>query len=60
MTSVYSSVEVTDLTCSFRSGLAFVRIIHHFCLDLIDSPDSLDPKDVVGNNAFAYRSEFTG
>jgi len=55
VTSGYASVEVTDLTSSFRSGLAFVGIIHHFRPDLIDSPDSLDPKDVVGNNALAYR-----
>ena len=58
VTSGYASVEVTDLTSSFRSGLAFVGIIHHFRPDLIQSPDSLDPKDVVGNNALAYRYEF--
>ena len=57
VTSGYASVEVTDLTSSFRSGLAFVGIIHHFRPDLIDSPDNLDPKDVVGNNALACRSE---
>ena len=56
VTSGYASVEVTDLTSSFRSGLAFVGIIHHFRPDLIQSPDNLDPKDVVGNNALAYRS----
>ena len=59
VTSEYKSVEVTDLTSSFRSGLAFVAIIHHFRPDLIDSPDNLDPKDVVGNNALAYRSEIS-
>ena len=59
VTSGYASVEVSDLTSSFRSGLAFVAIIHHFRPDLIDSPDNLDPKDVVGNNALAYRSEIS-
>jgi len=55
VTSEYACVDVTDLTSSFRDGLAFVAIIHHFRPDLIDSPDKLDPKDVVGNNALAYR-----
>ena len=36
VTSGYASVEVVDLTSSFRSGLAFVGIIHHFRPDLID------------------------
>ncbi|CAK1549156.1 unnamed protein product [Leptosia nina] len=32
----YHRCQVTDLTSSFRSGLAFCAIIHHFRPDLID------------------------
>ena len=55
VTSSYSSIEITDLTTSFRNGLAFVGIIHHFRPDLITSPDKLDPDDVMGNNDLAYK-----
>jgi len=55
VTSSYSSIEITDLTTSFRNGLAFVGIIHHFRPDLITSPDKCDPEDIMGNNDLAYK-----
>lgn len=55
VTSKYSSIEVTDLTTSFRNGLAFVGIIHHFKPDLISNPDKLDPEDILGNNDLAFK-----
>lgn len=55
VTSSYSSIEITDLTTSFRNGLAFVGIIHHFHPDLITSPDKCDPEDVMVNNDLAYK-----
>ncbi len=55
VTADYPCVDVVDLTTSFRDGLAFVGIVHHFRPDLIRSPCDLDPKDVLGNNALAFR-----
>jgi len=54
VTSDYSNVCVTDLTTSFRDGLAFNAIIHHFRPDLFDYK-SLDPADIRENNAHAFR-----
>lgn len=54
VTSDYSSIEINDLSTSFRNGLAFVGIIHHFRPDLITNPDKLDPEDIMGNNDLAY------
>ena len=55
VTSNYSSIEINDLTISFRNGLAFVGIIHHFRPDLISNPDKLDPQDILANNDLAYK-----
>ncbi len=55
VTQNYSSVDVSDLAASFRNGLAFVGIIHHFRPDLIANPDSLDANDILGNNNLAYK-----
>ena len=60
VTSSYSSIEITDLTTSFRNGLAFVGIIHHFRPDLITNPDKLDPEDIMGNNDLAYKVCISG
>ena len=55
VTSDYHSIEINDLSTSFRNGLAFVGIIHHFRPDLITNPDKLDPEDIIGNNDLAYK-----
>nr|XP_046919722.1 EH domain-binding protein 1-like isoform X2 [Dermatophagoides farinae] len=48
ITKDYGGVMVTNMTTSWRNGLAFGAIIHHFRPDLIDF-DSLQPSDIVGN-----------
>jgi len=55
VTSDYHCIEINDLSTSFRNGLAFVGIIHHFRPDLITHPDKLDPEDIIGNNDLAYK-----
>ncbi|XP_061466422.1 F-actin-monooxygenase MICAL2 isoform X14 [Rhineura floridana] len=52
-TEGYRNVCVTDLTASWRSGLALCAIMHHFRPDLIDF-DSLNEEDAVGNNQLAF------
>ncbi|CAL7933761.1 unnamed protein product [Xylocopa violacea] len=53
VTKDYSGVKVTNLTTSWRNGMAFCAIIHHFRPDLIDI-DSLLPHDVKGNCKKAF------
>ncbi|NXI25659.1 MICA2 monooxygenase, partial [Sterrhoptilus dennistouni] len=52
-TEGYRNVNVTDLTTSWKSGLALCAIIHRFRPDLIDF-DSLNEEDVVRNNQLAF------
>ncbi|NXA44481.1 MICA2 monooxygenase, partial [Nothocercus julius] len=52
-TEGYRNVNVTDLTTSWKSGLALCAIIHRFRPDLIDF-DALNEEDVVGNNQLAF------
>lgn len=54
VTSGYPNVDVVDLSTSFRDGLAFNAIIHHFRPHLFDF-DLLKPEDVFENNAHAFR-----
>ncbi|XP_045461918.1 EH domain-binding protein 1 isoform X2 [Harmonia axyridis] len=53
MTKEYQSVKVTNLTTSWRNGMAFCALIHHFEPDLIEL-DSLTPHDVKGNCKKAF------
>ncbi|XP_034936685.1 EH domain-binding protein 1 [Chelonus insularis] len=53
VTHNYPGVKVTNLTTSWRNGMAFCAIIHHFRPDLIDI-DSLLPHDVKGNCKKAF------
>ncbi|NXK01743.1 MICA2 monooxygenase, partial [Herpetotheres cachinnans] len=52
-TEGYRNVNVTDLTTSWKSGLALCAIIHRFRPDLIDF-DALNDEDVVKNNQLAF------
>ncbi|XP_063802492.1 F-actin-monooxygenase MICAL2 isoform X8 [Pseudophryne corroboree] len=52
-TEGYRNVHVTNLTSSWKSGLALCAIIHHFRPDLIDF-DSLNEDDSVRCNQLAF------
>ncbi|XP_013367280.1 PREDICTED: protein-methionine sulfoxide oxidase MICAL2 isoform X6 [Chinchilla lanigera] len=52
-TEGYQHVSVTDLTTSWRSGLALCAIIHRFRPELINF-DSLNEDDAVKNNQLAF------
>ncbi|KAK3093307.1 hypothetical protein FSP39_013923 [Pinctada imbricata] len=53
VTSGYKGVRVTNLTTSWRNGMAFCAIVHYFRPDLIDFK-SLAPHDIKGNNRIAF------
>ncbi|KAG8524228.1 [F-actin]-monooxygenase MICAL2, partial [Galemys pyrenaicus] len=52
-TEGYQRVSVTDLTTSWRSGLALCAVIHRFRPELINF-DSLNEDDAVENNQLAF------
>ncbi|KAM8974755.1 F-actin-monooxygenase MICAL3 isoform 2-T2 [Pelodytes ibericus] len=52
-TEGYAEVNVTDLTMSWKSGLALCAIIHRFRPELIDF-ESLDECNVERNNQLAF------
>jgi len=54
VTDSYENVNIIDMDSSWRDGLAFCALIHHFRPGLIQF-SSLTSEDVLGNNALAYR-----
>ncbi|XP_075325534.1 protein-methionine sulfoxide oxidase mical3a isoform X17 [Odontesthes bonariensis] len=52
-TEGYRNVNVTDLTMSWKSGLALCALIHRYRPDLIDF-DSLEERDQEKNNQLAF------
>ncbi|XP_038565600.1 titin-like isoform X6 [Micropterus salmoides] len=53
ITKGYQGVKVTNFSTSWRNGLAFCAILHHFHPDKIDF-DKLDSHDIKLNNKKAY------
>lgn len=53
VTQSYNDVKITNMTTSWRNGIAFGAIIHHFRPDLIDFY-SLQPFDIVNNCKKAF------
>ncbi|XP_044069562.1 EH domain-binding protein 1-like isoform X2 [Siniperca chuatsi] len=53
VTKNYRGVKITNFTTSWRNGLAFCALLHHFRPDTIDYK-SLNPQDIKENNKKAY------
>ncbi|XP_019743654.1 EH domain-binding protein 1 isoform X1 [Hippocampus comes] len=53
VTRNYRGVKITNFTTSWRNGLAFCALLHHFRPDAIDYK-SLNPQDIKENNKKAY------
>ncbi|KAI4900975.1 hypothetical protein NFI96_011878 [Prochilodus magdalenae] len=52
-TQGYKGVKITNFSTSWRNGLAFCAILHHFHPDKVDY-EMLDPYDIKRNNKKAF------
>jgi len=50
----YPGVHIQNMTTSWKNGMAFCALVHHFRPDLIDF-DKLNRDDVYYNNELAFR-----
>lgn len=55
VTKYHENVKVTNLTTSFKNGMAFAAIIAHHRPDLIDM-NTLVPSDIIGNCKKAFEA----
>ncbi|XP_041099147.1 EH domain-binding protein 1-like protein 1 isoform X14 [Polyodon spathula] len=53
VTKGYRAVRITNYTTSWRTGMGFCAILHHFHPEKIDY-DALDPQDIKNNNRKAF------
>ncbi|CAG2100891.1 unnamed protein product [Medioppia subpectinata] len=58
VTTGYHAVKVTNMTTSWRNGMAFCAVIHHFRPDLIEF-SALSPSDIKGNCKKAFDAAAT-
>lgn len=55
VTDSYENVNIMDMDNSWKDGLAFCAMIHHFRPHLIPNYESLSSEDILGNHSLAYR-----
>lgn len=55
VTKSYRGVRVTNMTTSWRNGMAFCAILHHYRPDMVDF-QSLSPSDIKRNCKIAFES----
>ncbi|KAL4631097.1 hypothetical protein GN956_G15306 [Arapaima gigas] len=55
VTEGYKGVKINNFSTSWRNGLAFCAILHHFCADKVNY-EMLDPYDIKSNNKKAFSS----
>lgn len=51
--TLYDAVRLTDMSSSFKDGLALCAIIHRYRPDLLDF-HSLQPQNIAQNNQLAF------